>query len=299
MAADAHYSELCVLSLESLRLHSPKVPVHLTTCGAPPDLTRCALELGCQVRAIDPPRFLDGIASGEDRRVAWTRVAKLRALIECPFDPALYLDADTVAFSDVAELLGAALVDGPRRISLLLGRPRVPSVYGWRRSFLRSADPLQPFELADLLSRTFAVDLTVSDLPAIRCWNGGVVSGSRGALACLGRSWMRLYRRMLEAQDREGFLPNDQIALWLAGRQLQGELEFRDLPLAWNYMIAHVHGERAASLGLDDVLRLTPTACRILHLGDAKQAPWLGALSRHVRSRYRESAARGRDGWIE
>jgi hypothetical protein len=279
LAVDKAYAPFARLALHSLRRYNASLPIQLVTCGIHPSLSELAVKYRASLRVIPRPSYLDLLSSLAEQQIAWTRAAKLQALVECPFDPGLYLDADTVAFTDIQRITEVAPNDlSTQDIFLLLRRPRAPDVYRWRRPYVHGSDYFSPAEIVRLINHAFEEHFTERSLERVRCWNGGVVFGAQLALRRLGLAWLERYEYMLTSNQRERFLPKDQLCLWLAAEHLQAELYFHELPLEWNYMIRHVWKEQAGDFELKDVLNLAGQAFYLLHLGDVKYSPWVSDL---------------------
>jgi hypothetical protein len=274
MAANDRYADYARSAIASIRRYNPRVPIEVTLCGDNPALRDAAAWFGCDVRCEPFPVELAGTITPDVRSVVWTRFAKFACLRETTLDPCAYLDADVLALSDVAGLAKGGL-PGADEVHMLLRRPVLPTIFRWRHAYLVDAQQLTPQAVADLLNAAFGVGLSVEAMLAIRCWNAGVIFGSRAAVRRLATTWRETYGRMVTGRYRERFVPKDQLCLWLAAGQPDAGLDLRELPLAWNFMPGHVVPDSqrrtwSAPLALAEV----SARANILHFGHTKSEHW-------------------------
>jgi hypothetical protein len=283
LASDETYAVYVQAAVASIRRHNVEVPIEIAVCGTVPALEDVAGRLGCALRSVPFPVGLRRVIADHDVPATWARFAKFDCMLESTSDPCLYLDADVIALVDVAAILAEAPLDA-RAVYMLLRRPAQPTLYRWRHAYLADAQELAPEAVATLLNEAFGLRLTVEEMLAIRCWNAGVICGSRAALERLVGLWRAMYLRMVTGPCRARFAPKDQLCLWLAAEQLKQEVEIRELPLAWNYMPGHTvpEEERQAWDAVTALARMRGMA-RVLHFGHTKAEPWAIELRKAYR----------------
>jgi hypothetical protein len=280
IATDSRCAEYARAAIISIRQHNRVVPIRVYLCGAVPYLEEAAERLCYTVWPVTLPEYLGDNCSADRKRYIWTRVTKLTAMLENPFNPCLYLDADTVALDDVSKVVdvGAGRLDD-FEVYLLLRRPKIPSIYNWRRPYIVDSQDMTSEGMTALLNRVFDLDYTPGELLETQCWNGGVVYGTQKAVRLLAQRWLGYYERMVTGPHRDRFVPKDQLCLWLAAKQLARQIRVRELPLEWNCMAEHalLKGSRP-DITLEEVLQRARASAKILHLGFVKESAWAVAL---------------------
>lgn len=286
MSTDLQYAEYAMTAIISIRKYNNSIPIKLYLCDNIPYLTAAANHLSFATKCVPMPAYLDRIESEKLRQHIWTRIAKLTAIIESTFDWCLYLDADIIALDDVGKITAITCDQmNDSEIHMLLRRPHLPSVYEWRRPYIRDSLNLTPEDMATLVNQVFALNYPAEEILNITCWNGGVIYGTQKAIKLLGKLWLALYEKMVTGPYLRQMVPKDQLCLWLAAKQLERQITIQELPLEWNFMPGHtLLNEDLAHCDLAKLRRPIQERAKILHLCHRKSDNWASELIKSIRA---------------
>lgn len=282
MASDKKYIPYLTTAVASIRRYNNTVPIDVYTCAAPEDFPN-SQRTGYEVHHVEIPQQLKDSLREEPEKLdhALTRIAKLASMKQEKGTTMMYVDSDIVALDDLGKITHELeVVDGDKPVVyMLLRRPQVLSLQdiGWL--YFRDAANMSPQQIANLIHETFSLGYSAEDIEKINCWNSGIVYGSTEGIRMLTDLWSEYYLKMLTGENKETFIPNDQLCLWLAINKLSDKVTMRELPLAWNFMPGHA---------LEQTMRRTnPSAqeikrdlegVRILHFAQNKTDTWVQPL---------------------
>lgn len=288
MASDEKYFTYLRTAVNSIRRYNNNVPINVYSCVSTDSLSGLS-DVVCNVRHVDvPQRIKDSLGEGTEKlEHTLTRVAKLESMRDKRSNQLMYVDSDIIAFDDLEKItteLGVADSDKPV-VYMLLRRPHLLSIKGIGWLYFQGDSVLSPQQKADLVNDTFAVDYSAQRLQDIRCWNGGIIYGSTEGVNALANLWGEYYTKMLTEKNKDSFIPNDQLCLWLAVDRLESELIIRELPLAWNYMPGHALEEIMAKTDPSaEEIKKSLEGVRILHFAQNKTDKWAQVLIDEVNS---------------
>jgi hypothetical protein len=272
-----NYAKFAVASICSIRDHNATVAIELVLDRQFDGLGRIAERVGFEIRTISPDQSI--VPETEHVR---SRMLKIQAVASTAFDPMLYIDADTLALTDVARIQSALSISADADLFMLLRRPLVPTIWDYGR--LNFVDPkIDDSDIVTLLRSTFGLAISARDLDHLKCWNAGVIFGSQDVVCKMATKWLATYERMIRVPTSRAFVPNDQLCLWLTLWEAGNTIRVGELPLSWNFMPGHVLRMKPYTRQID------PSALAevaILHLATNKYDEWAlrmieAALDRH------------------
>lgn len=281
MATNRAFARYAKSAVSSVRKYNQTVPVRIYLCGEIPEIEDAASELSCTIKHVDFPADLVDRVSTTKGGLIWTRIAKLTSMSETVFDPCLFLDVDLVALDDMAQITGFDLKCPASKdaIYMLLRRPGLPTVYNSRQLYLTDAKNTTQEGMTQLINETFGLSYSMDNFLALRCWNSGVIYGSRYTLNLFAQRALELYQRMVTGPHGERFRFRDQLCVWLAEDQLKSSITAFELPLEWNFMPGHAVPMASSVFTYDytSVMDSVEAVCehvKVLHFGDRKKFPW-------------------------
>jgi hypothetical protein len=263
-------------SVASLREHNSTVPVTVSVDEVFPGLNRISESLAVDVRRVDVDTTGLYAASPAELESTRSRIVKIRSLIDTEYDVHYYVDSDTVALGDIADIMRELgdRVGTEADLFMLLNRPVAPTFWGDRHLYLIDPDVTRA-QAAEVVGTAYGLSLPERFIDELVCWNSGVILGTAPALRMLGERWLTLYRRMLAAPNRAHIIPRDQLGFWLALWELRDRLRVAELPRRWNFMAGHLLGIEP---GTEEVDETGWQDARVLHLAQNKDDPWARRL---------------------
>jgi lipopolysaccharide biosynthesis glycosyltransferase len=193
----------------------------------------------------------------------------------------MFVDSDVLVLDDLKKITEELELKGSDKpiVYMLLRRPQLLSLndIGWL--YLRDAPGLSFQQMADLINETFSLDYSADQLQNVNCWNSGIVYGSPEGIKMLADQWSKYYTVMLTGKNKDSFIPNDQLCLWLAIDHLVDKVTVKELPLAWNFMPGHALEKimSKATPSLDEI-KASLRGVRILHFAQNKADSWVQRL---------------------
>lgn len=282
MASDKKYIPYLTTAVTSIRRYNSTIPIDVYTCADPEDFSN-SQKTNYTVHHVAIPQELQDSLREEPEKFghALTRIAKLASMRQENATTMMYVDSDIVAFDDLEKITHELeVVDEDKPVVyMLLRRPQVLSLQdiGWL--YLRDAARMTPQQMANLVNETFSLDYSAEDIENINCWNSGIVYGSAEGIRMLTDLWEKYYLKMLTGKNKDAFIPNDQLCLWLAINQLSDKVTMQELPLAWNFMPGHTLEEsmRRTRPHAQEI-RKNLEGVRILHFAQNKADSWVQPL---------------------
>jgi len=170
-------------------------------------------------------------------------------------------------------------------VYLLLRRPKIISITDISWLYFKNSSEMTIQQMADLVNVTFDTKYTEQKLLALNCWNGGVVYGNAKGVHLLCNMWKKYYETMLTGKNKDYFIPNDQLCLWLATDQMANRMTIKELPLSWNFMPGHALEElmKKSCPSIKEV-KESLDGVNILHLAQNKTDIWAQILINDINS---------------
>jgi hypothetical protein len=285
MSSDKKYVTYLKTAIHSIRQHNSNIPIDVYSCS---QIDNSTSEKNVQIHKVPIPSSLKNSLSPDELDHASTRIAKLESMNQKGSEQLMYIDSDIIALEDIGKIskdLSTADSNNPV-VYMLLRRPHTLSIkeIGWL--YFKNVTKLSPHQMANLVNNTFSADYSADRLQNIRCWNGGIIYGSTEGVNTLANLWRSNYLKMLTENNKDFFVPNDQLCLWLAVDQLESSLTIRELPLAWNFMPGHALEEiiKQADPKPEDIKQHL-TDIKILHFAQNKTDRWAQVLIDEVNSK--------------
>jgi hypothetical protein len=300
MASTADYHRFLRASIISVRLHNPFIPIAVYTDQID-TWTKRISNVRMHRTMIDAPM----VGHSQYAPVYRSRLLKINSFRSGAGDDyILYLDADTIALSNIEDIIQEFKRKQNMDCDLLLAESRD----GQNIQDILAKDSiggtLTSDQFASTLSETFGVDLGDIDLSSIPAWNSGVVLMRANAPDLLRRVWRRSYEAMIRSSNAGQFRGTDEISLALALHHLRGDLKAGQLGTAWNSRPTQSESRGIAS---KDAFRQFDLGARILHLAESKgtrhaEALISGMLQRESAilapaKKLGVAASRPREGW--
>lgn len=279
MASDEKYAMYINTAIRSIRKYNQHIPIDVYSCAKID--SRLDNKLNCKVHSVEVPGVLMETLTDEGLEHASTRVAKLESMMQKTSETMLYADSDILVYENPEKLNEELKVKDSDKpvVYMLLKRPHLLSIaqIGWL--YFKNVADKSPQQIADLVNDTFSVDYSADRLQNIRCWNGGMVYGATEGVNALAGLWKENYLKMLTGKNKDSYIPNDQLCLWLAVDKLDTDLTIRELPLAWNFMPGHAMEEimNQTNPKLEDIKK-SLTGVKILHFAQNKNDKWVQVL---------------------
>lgn len=274
MTVTADFTPYLIAAAASLRRHNTEVPVRVLADPQAADLLReAAGPLAIDVVPTGSAGGRSGVAEDPREQLIQSRLAKITGLVESPFDPTLYLDADTILQDDIGKIVSelAPALDSGHDLMLLLRRPTAPTLWGDRLLYFKDPSIQRPAAVR-LLNDVFGTALTDSSLDELVCWNSGIIYGRTEALRVVGRRWLELYRRAFDPRWRDVLIARDQLPFWLTLWELRDRIRVGELPHRWNFMAGQLLGLPKGLPELPADERLDRAA--VVHLAGWKTEKW-------------------------
>jgi len=278
MASDNKYVTYMHTAIKSIRKYNSDIPIDVYSCDL---INHLFGEKNVRLHEVPVPDNLAHVLSTQEKEHAFSRVAKLEALGHKSSEKLMYIDSDIIVLGDIKEIETELKVTDSDKpvVYMLLRRPNTLSIaeIGWL--YFKDINKLSSQKMANLVNDTFSVEYSASQLQNIRCWNGGIIYGSAEAVNTLSILWKNYYFEMLTGKNRNQFIPNDQLCLWLAVDQLEDKLKVRELPLKWNFMPGHALEQITNKVNCkSDDIKEYLKGVRILHFAQNKNDKWAQIL---------------------
>ncbi|MFA6518111.1 MAG: glycosyltransferase [Candidatus Shapirobacteria bacterium] len=287
MASDEKYTTYLKTAIRSIRKLNSHLPIHVYSCSNIKNITDQGDQY-CQIKKVKVPQDLkESLGATSELEHSLTRIAKLESMSDENFNSLMYIDSDILALEDVDKITTELEVGDSNKpvVYLLLRRPGRLSITDISWLYFKDSSQLSAQQMADLVNNTFETNYSAERLLNIRCWNGGIIYGSSDGIRILAGLWKKFYLQMLTGKNKNSFIPNDQLCLWLAIDQLENELTVRELPLAWNFMPGHALEEIMKKTNPSpQEIRESLAGVKILHLAQNKTDVWAQILINEVNS---------------
>jgi lipopolysaccharide biosynthesis glycosyltransferase len=283
MASDEKYLAYLEIAVKSIRKHNTSIPIKIFSCS-PISFLETVNKKVVKVQVKPPKGLRSHLESTSAYNHALTRIAKLASMTNVESENILYLDSDIIALTDI-EKISEELETNRNTIYLLLRRPQSISLLDIAWLYFKNSTQMTTEEMTEVVNDTFSTNYSSKSLLRLNCWNGGIVYGSGIAVKRLAEQWRQNYIKMLTGKNRDSFIPNDQLCLWITVDQLKNKIDFKELPLSWNFMPGHAVEDLVKNPNPSpDEIKKTLKAVNILHLAQNKTDVWAQILINEISS---------------
>ena len=286
MASDEKYVSHLRTAIKSIRKYNSQLNIHIFSCS---DISSVLVNSGnCQLhQVVIPENFKHAFKTNSELEHSATRIAKLESMTINGSENIMYIDSDIVAFTDIERIVSELPIpnDNIPVVYLLLRRPQIISISDISWLYFKNSSEMTTQQMTDLVNTTFNTNYTEQKLLTLNCWNGGVVYGNAKGVHLLCDTWKRYYEKMLMGKNKDSFIPNDQLCLWLVTDQLANRMTIKELPLSWNFMPGHALEElmKKPNPSIKEI-KESLNGVNILHLAQNKTDIWAQILINDINS---------------
>lgn len=287
MASDEKYLVYLEIAVKSIRKYNSSIPIQIYSCN-PINFLETIDENGIdKILVTTPKNFRSNFDNTSVYNHAMTRIAKLASMVEVESNYVLYLDSDIIVLTDIANI-SRELEVNKSSVYLLLRRPQMISLLDISWLYFKNSARMSPKEIVNLVNDTFSTNYSSKSLINLNCWNGGIIYGHSKTVKKLAQQWRENYLKMLTGKNKDLFIPNDQLCLWIAADQLKNEINFKELPLSWNFMPGHAAENLVKKPNPSpEEIKTFLKGVNILHLAQNKTDMWAQILINEINSKYR------------